>query len=250
MSRAAHKAVQPVSRSAVRRKNRFQRRVALCLMSAMILSGGMACLFLPHNETAYAGERFNQSTALTTEQLTASSIDDAASRSSQREDLTADGTWDMGDQPDRKLTIIHADNPVVRDLINGRDEDQTPTGFNPDHATGDTGNAYAYGQCTWWAYVRRTQLGLPVGSHLGDGGMWADSAKALGYWVDDTPRQGDVIVFSPAQVNNAWGHVAIVEKVNSDDSIEISEANVNGQVGPFRRTIEAKQTHAYQYIHY
>ena len=170
-------------------------------MSAMILSGGMACLFLPHNETAYAGERFNQSTALTTEQLTASSIDDAASRSSQRGDLTADGTWDMGDQPDRKLTIIHADNPVV-------------------------------------------------GSHLGDGGMWADSAKALGYWVDDTPRQGDVIVFSPAQVSNAWGHVAIVEKVNGDDSIEISEANVNGQVGPFRRTIEAKQTHEYQYIHY
>lgn len=46
------------------------------------------------------------------------------------------------------------------------------------------------------------------------------------------------------------GHVAIVEKVNGDDSIEISEANVNGQVGPFRRTIEAKQTHEYQYIHY
>ena len=136
MSGAAHKTVQPVSRSAVRRKNRFQRRVALCLMSAMLLSGGMACLFLPHNETAYAGERFDRSTALTTEQLTASSIDDAASRSSQRGDLTVDGTWDMGDQPDRKLTIIHADNPVVRDLINGRDEDQTPAGFNPDHATG------------------------------------------------------------------------------------------------------------------
>ena len=201
-------------------------------MSAMILSGGMACLFLPHNETAYAGERFNQSTALTTEQLTASSIDDAASRSSQREDLTVDGTWDMGDRPEGKLTIIHADNPVVRDLINGRDEDQTPAGFNPDHATGDTGNAYAYGQCTWWAYVRRTQLGLPVGSHLGDGGMWADSAKALGYWVDDTPRQGDVIVFSPAQVNNAWGHVAIVEKVNGDGSIEISANRADGTSYP------------------
>ena len=35
-----------------------------------------------------------------------------------------------------------------------------------------------------------------------------------------------------------------------DGSIEISEANVNGQVGPFRRAIEAKQTHEYQYIHY
>ena len=139
---------------------------------------------------------------------------------------------------------------VTGEVRDGMTIAQTKAWFNGSDGPDNVCQAYPDGQCTWWAYVRRAQLGLPVGSHLGDGGMWADSAKALGYWVDDTPRQGDVIVFSPAQVNNAWGHVAIVEKVNGDGSIEISEANVNGQVGPFRRTIEAKQTHAYQYIHY
>ena len=47
-----------------------------------------------------------------------------------------------------KLTAISADNPVVKSLINGRDEGQTPDGFNPNHATGDTGNAYEFSQCT------------------------------------------------------------------------------------------------------
>lgn len=231
-------------RTRLRRGRARQRHIALLLLFALEASGMGAWLANPAPATADTTVRASIGVKGRPDPFP------AADRDRTRTDLTVDGTWDMGDRPEGRLTIIHADNPVVRDLINGRDEDQTPAGFDPDHATGDTGNAYAYGQCTWWAYVRRTQLGLPVGSHLGDGGMWADSAKALGYWVDDTPRQGDVIVFSPAQVSNAWGHVAIVEKVNGDGSIEISEANVNGQVGPFRRAIEAKQTHEYQYIHY
>lgn len=51
---------------------------------------------------------------------------------------------------------------------NGK-EARTAGGFDPNHVTGDVGNAYAFSQCTWWAYVRRHQLGLPVGSHMGNG---------------------------------------------------------------------------------
>ena len=78
-----------------------------------------------------------------------------------------------------------------------QDSSALPANFNPNHATGDVGNAYEFSQCTWWVYVRRHQLGLPAGSHMGNGCQWADSARALGYWVDNTPRHvGDIIVFA------------------------------------------------------
>lgn len=152
-----------------------------------------------------------------------------------------------------KLVGWQADNPVVMDLLNGRDKDSVPAGFDPDHATGDTdGNAYPFSECTWWAYVRRHQLGLPAGSYMGNGNQWADSARRLGYWVDSTPRQGDVMVFQSGQAGSSliYGHVAIVEQVNEDGSIVTSEcgAAYNGQ--PFSRTFPASEVGDYQYIHY
>lgn len=45
------------------------------LLAGLFASGGgVACTLLPHSETAYAGERFDQATALTTKQLTADSM--------------------------------------------------------------------------------------------------------------------------------------------------------------------------------
>ena len=173
-----------------------------------------------------------------------------------RERLTGSGDWlaDDGDGLDTdKLVGWQADNPVVMDLLNGRDKDSVPAGFDPDHATGDTdGNAYPFSECTWWAYVRRHQLGLPAGSYMGNGNQWADSARRLGYWVDSTPRQGDVMVFQSGQAGSSliYGHVAIVEQVNEDGSIVTSEcgAAYNGQ--PFSRTFPASEVGDYQYIHY
>lgn len=109
--------------------------------------------------------RFDRSTALTRTDLV------EASRSVEREA----GVWTLGesDEPTGSLTVRAANNPVVKALINGRDADALPDGFNPDHATGDSGDDYPYGQCTWWAYERRKQLGLPVGGRFGNGGLWA-----------------------------------------------------------------------------
>jgi surface antigen len=83
---------------------------------------------------------------------------------------------------------------------------------------------YAYGNCTRYAYNRRAELGKPVGSMWGNACSWAASGRAAGFRVDNTPEFGAVFV------ENGWcyGHVGVVESVNSDGSITISEMNNYG----------------------
>lgn len=116
--------------------------------------------------------------------------------------------------------------------------------------TGDFGNAYPWGQCTWWAYVRRHQLGLAAASHFGNGGQWAYTARVLGYTVTSKPRVGDAVVFAPGQegADGYYGHVAIVEHVNADGSILISESNVKGLGIISNRVISASSVPFLQYI--
>ncbi|MBT1160433.1 MULTISPECIES: CHAP domain-containing protein [Bifidobacterium] len=146
-----------------------------------------------------------------------------------------------------------ADNAVVAALMD-QDADALPEGFNPNHATGENGgNAYPWGQCTWYAYNRRVELGLPVGSYFGNGADWADAARTFGYWVDSTARHvGDVVVFQPGQLNadSYYGHVAVVEKIHKDGSIEVSESNVKGLGVISTRTISATDAAQLQFIHY
>lgn len=181
------------------------------------------------------------------------------SRSQARDSLSAvsgtvDGTWLGGDNIDAaQLTAIPASNTTVKAWVNGPDKTLIPTGFQPDHATGDTGLAYSFSQCTWWAYTRRHQLGLPVGSRFGDGAQWADSARRLGYWVDSTPRhEGDIIVFQRGQYGSStmYGHVGIVEHINADGSITTSECGAALHGHPVSRTFTAEQAATLQFIHY
>ena len=111
---------------------------------------------------------------------------------------------------------------------------------NPGFRSGDSGNAYPWGQCTWWAYVRRHQLGLPVGSYFGNGAQWANSARSYGYRVDQSPSVGAVIVFAPGQdgADPVYGHVAIVEAVYGN-RILISESNARGLGVISNRTLYA-----------
>lgn len=222
-----------------------RRRIALATGTLLTVTLGACLTLLP---PSYANETpFDTSTAVTRNDLVASS---SVSRSSDR---TGSGTWELGEDINAdKLTRVEAYNDTVAALIDGRDKDAVPADFDPNHDTGDTGNAYEFSECTWWAYVRRHQLGLPAGSYMGNGNQWADTARRLGYWVDNTPRVGDVMVFQAGQAGSSliYGHVAIVEAVNTDGSITTSEcgAAYNGQ--PFSRTFPASETGNYQYIHY
>lgn len=131
------------------------------------------------------------------------------------------------------------------------ESENTRKGYTPVMA-GDVGNQYPYGQCTWWAYERRHQLGKFSGSHFGDAKSWVASAKALGYPVDNTPtQQGDILVFMPGQegAHGYYGHVAIVEQVNPDGSILISESNARGLGIVSNRVFTAEQAKTFHYIH-
>lgn len=128
-----------------------------------------------------------------------------------------------------------------------------PDGFNAGHATGDTnGNAYPFSQCTWWAYKRRHDLGLPAGSYMGDGRMWFDSAKELGYWTSTgNPMPGDLISFPAGTYgsDSYYGHVAVVEYVDKNGNIITSEsgASYNGEY--FSRVFTADMVKNMHFIH-
>ena len=182
----------------------------------------------------------------------------ASAASGQATDQTTnEGDWQLGDAGStlnvNNVSRSNAHNPNVATLMD-QDAGVVPDGFDPNHVTGENGgNAYPYGQCTWWVYQRRTEMGLPVGSYFGNGNMWADSARNLGYWVDNTPRHvGDMVVFQGGQFNadTTYGHVAIIEKINADGSIEISESNAKGLGVISSRTFSAADASQLQFVHY
>jgi LysM repeat protein len=112
-------------------------------------------------------------------------------------------------------------------------------------AGASAGNRYAFGNCTWYAYERRMQLGRPVGSFWGNAATWAAYARAAGYLVNNTPAVGAVM-----QNGGGYGHVAVVESVNSDGSITISEMNYAGNFNRVTsRTVSAGAAGGFTYIH-
>lgn len=96
-----------------------------------------------------------------------------------------------------------------------------------------SGNNYPFGECTWGAYNRMAQLGYRIewfsGLIDGSGGYWWKSAQSKGYNVTKgQPQVAWAVSFPPsvAGSDSTYGHVAVVEYVNSDGSILVSETNV------------------------
>lgn len=124
------------------------------------------------------------------------------------------------------------------------------TGYrvNSGIAGASVGNRYAWGNCTWYVYERRIQMGRPVGSFWGNANTWAIYARSAGFPVNKTPARGAVLVDTAGY----FGHVAVVEEVLANGDVVLSEMN-NYAYGGFgvvnKRTISAGQAAAYQYIH-
>ena len=112
--------------------------------------------------------------------------------------------------------------------------------------TASVGNRYAPGNCTWYAYERRLQLGRPIGSFWGHARAWSTSARAAGFLVNNTPAPGAII-------QNTWGgygygHVGIVERVDGQN-IYVSDMNYAGYNVISSRTIPLAEAGRYSFIH-
>jgi surface antigen len=98
-------------------------------------------------------------------------------------------------------------------------------GLPPQPATGDL-NRFAYGQCTYWANMRYHQLTGYWVPWQGDAYQWVAGAQAYGWIVSARPRVPSIIVLQPGvQGASAYGHVAVVERINPDGSVYTSNYN-------------------------
>ncbi|HEX5195528.1 MAG TPA: CHAP domain-containing protein [Solirubrobacteraceae bacterium] len=117
----------------------------------------------------------------------------------------------------------------------------TAAGY-PSHGYGaHAGSSYwmmsAGDECTnYAAYVEQTEYGVqPPGYVLGDGGVWAQSARAHGVAVDRTPTVGAVAEWDDGTAGiGGPGHVGVVEAVgrvgNRIAWIDVSQQHIDGDV--------------------
>lgn len=103
--------------------------------------------------------------------------------------------------------------------------------INSTLASASSGNRYAFGNCTWYVFERRMQLGRPVGSFWGNASSWSAYAMAAGYTVDGTPEAGAVMQNGGGYAG--FGHVSVVEEVAAGQYVRVSEMNAYRGGGGF-----------------
>lgn len=126
----------------------------------------------------------------------------------------------------------------------------TPAASAPVTSASNGANYYDWGTCAWYVFEQRSQRGLGAGNMWGNATNWASAAQASGYSVSNSPSVG-AIMQAPAYTNGAYGlgHVAIVENVNADGSVTVSEMQFGGGLGSVStRTLSASQAASHNFI--
>ena len=109
-----------------------------------------------------------------------------------------------------------------------------------------SGNRYALGNCTWYAYERRAAIGRPIGSLWGNATNWAVSARAAGFTVNGTPAPGAIFQYGGGY--GGYGHAGVVQSVDSE-YLYVTDMNYAGYNVITSRKIPLSSTGHYSYIH-
>lgn len=113
-------------------------------------------------------------------------------------------------------------------------------------------NGYEPGNCTWYAYDRREDLGQPIPANLGHAVTWVKGAQLAGLATGTVPQEGAVYWVPPSLMSGyyaRYGHVGIVEKVQPDGSVKVSSMNRRGLYSMSYDTLTADQASKYLYIY-
>lgn len=103
---------------------------------------------------------------------------------------------------------------------------QSYEGVNGGPDLGGAGNHFFQGQCTYWAAYRFHQLHGVWVPWLGNAWEWLGQAQRYGWKVSAQPTVGSILVLQPGvQGAGGYGHVAIVESINSDGTVHTSNYN-------------------------
>lgn len=89
-------------------------------------------------------------------------------------------------------------------------------------------NAFPMGQCTWWADQHYHDLTGYYVPWNGNAYQWTQGARSSGWQVSNIPPNGipSIIVMAPnVQGAGGLGHVGVVEHVNSNGTVTVSNMN-------------------------
>lgn len=114
--------------------------------------------------------------------------------------------------------LIHIDESIC--IRGGKADANVATG---------SGNAYPYGQCTWWANQRFHKLNGAYVPWSGNADAWTAGARKYHWHVSSRPSVGAIVNLQP-YVQGAYGlgHVAVVEKILKDGHVIASNMNWGG----------------------
>ena len=139
--------------------------------------------------------------------------------------------------------------------INLNSSNYTNSTVNPFAAVGNPSNVPAnrnFLWCTEFAFGRAAEKGLinansGLGAKIrGHAGQWDDQA---GSWSSQ-PRANSFIVWDPnPRISGDVGHVAFVERVNSNGSVEITEGNYDWNGAFNTRTLSPSQFQGTKFVY-
>ena len=108
-------------------------------------------------------------------------------------------------------------------------------------------------ECTSYAawYLNAVEGKSFYNTRPGQGSAWNWPALAhdQGFTVSGNPQVGAAISWEAGGLTSAWGHVAIVEAVNSDGTIDVSEYNWIKYSYSYRKNVTPSDYGSYSYIY-